>query len=357
MPSFLLPRDEAGSGATTTTTTTMMPPSSLVQMVAEAGSDPNHRCILRIPVAALAPAMSRVGGSEPTCKRARTTGVLDRRCDGYSCSGEPGRGKAMCDGYGGSEGCGRGDCMDDSGSGSIVCTLESLLDDGLPGLILPLRRFGMAREDVAYFLRDMEIHAINVDMRDSFSLQSGSSSSASCRPRRHAKRQPTLAEPKVNEKRMHENTMRNDRRDNDAKKSLEPHVELPTKHYAEKKEPAFDNVCGSAFVHGYHMHAENVPYGGGYGITVADDGMMMMAGGNYGSPRRKHAMRASASAATSSAAGLLQQLHRRRQLQQHVQSGFDNHVVCVFSAHGNLTLRRHGSGAAVTFKVHSHVLR
>lgn len=179
--------------------------SRAIYSVVSAGSDATRRCTLRIPVAALAPAIRRARGAQSMPEFPDGEGSKKKRKRG-ACDGED------------------NDEEEEEGNGTR-CTLQSLLDEGIPGLVLPLKRVGMCRADIPYVLRDRDVHAIRADMHEA-----------------KAKKQP--------------------------KRKASPHHQNQKQHQQQTadaacfraRQPTFENMCGSAFVYGYQIRPSNVPY-------------------------------------------------------------------------------------------------
>lgn len=162
--------------------------------------------------------------------------------------------------------------------GPQFCSLEALLVEGLEGMMLPLEDVGMARKDLPYFLRDTGIHALQVDFARALSQQEWE-----------------------------------DDEDDEAAESASAGP-ANSRLAAPRREPAFENMCGSTFVYGFHVSPSSAP-------PVALPGPIARC------PLS------------------------RRYVQQQPPQMSGSSCLRVFSVHGNLLLRMQAAGTMVNFKV------
>lgn len=167
---------------------------SMVPII-QAGCSSREKCILNIPANAFDPA-SGVYFSKTPAKKARM----------QDSSAEEGKGMISVQ-----------DLLSHE-----PCTLERLLYQGLPGMIHPLKDYGITRRHIPYFLRDRCIHSISVDLANH-----GNDDDDYCEENKDEVTKPGSSSSRA---------------------------------ASRPAPPAFTNMCGSVFVSGYHPCPQMMPF-------------------------------------------------------------------------------------------------
>ena len=154
-------------------------------------------------------------------------------------------------------------------------TLESLLETGIPGRLRPLKEFGFSKEDIPFFLRDRAIFCIHTDMSSAIS-------------------------------------------------------EGNTMLHATRRDPAFENICGSVLVYRYGIPEQQ-------GECGAQESS------------RADSKKRQGSANADGTNNPLLQLRRRKGRPARMRPTADSLVL--YTIHGNLYVKSNFSGLSIKFQV------